>query len=158
MTIHKDFEVEDDRVRGLVIGFRRAIEQTDFSDTTLNLANFPRQCCHHACKLLWIYLYENGITGLTQVVGKGPENATDQHLWLDRDGLFIDITADQFTGIDDKVIVCRDSNWHSQLNPRPSTGGPQNEPDSYYARMKSFYESNGGIYSRILQNVVDRAF
>ena len=44
------------RLRSLATSFHDAMERTDFSDTGLNLKNFPRECCHHASKLLGIFL------------------------------------------------------------------------------------------------------
>lgn len=39
----------------------------------------------------------------------------DRHVWMVLDGISIDITADQFPGISEKVIVSRQSEWHDSL-------------------------------------------
>ena len=46
------------KLRTLVVGFHGALVAHDFSDTGLNLRNFPVECCHHACKLLTVFLFE----------------------------------------------------------------------------------------------------
>jgi len=47
-------------------------------------------------------------------------------LWLQKEDLVIDITADQFDEIDCKAIVTRQSPWHASLGGKPSPP-PENE-------------------------------
>ena len=37
------------------------------------------------------------------------------HAWLEYEGWILDITADQFEDINDKVLVRKDRTWHSQF-------------------------------------------
>jgi len=48
--------------------------------------------------------------------GDHQANTWSSHTWLEKQNLVVDITADQFPEISDKVIVCLDSEWHRQFN------------------------------------------
>ena len=39
-------------------------------------------------------------------------NGRHSHAWLEADGVIVDITADQFPEVDDKIIVTSHSDWH----------------------------------------------
>jgi hypothetical protein len=39
------------------------------------------------------------------------------HVWIEQNGLIVDVTADQFDDVDDPVIVTRDGAWHSEFEP-----------------------------------------
>ncbi len=57
------------------------------------------------------YFKQNGIE--SRYVSGSFNNQT--HGWLEADGLFIDITADQFEDIDEVILIIGDYSWHSSL-------------------------------------------
>jgi hypothetical protein len=63
------------------------------------------------------YLHQAGHGEWEYVTG---ERVSDfySHAWLEQDGLIVDITADQFEGIDQPVIVTHDRRWHRQFSNR----------------------------------------
>jgi hypothetical protein len=141
------------KLRALAVAFHEAIEQADFSDTGLNLKDFPVECCHHGCKLLGIFLFGQGIRQVQNIVGKRPDDPNGTHLWLEVDGIVVDITAYQFDGVDEKVIVTPSSDWHSALRGQPVPLGVEGEdPESYFERMKAFYnENHESLYDRLAE-------
>lgn len=111
-------DTEVDAIRLRAAAFRRAIESTSFGSETPQMQHFPTECCHHACKLLGLYLYECGM-GVCQIyTGDHPTCQSAQHHWLRKQDIDIDITADQFG--QPAVIVDRASSWHKCLNGKPS--------------------------------------
>lgn len=71
---------------------------------------FPLGACGNTARLLAEYLREHGYGDFDYVTG---ERGGRTHAWLDKAGLIIDITADQFDDQDAAVIVTRDHGWHS---------------------------------------------
>ena len=73
--------------------------------------------------------------------------------WIEREGLLVDVTADQFPGIETPVMVTRSLGWHAQFT---SIGG-----DDRPARIDIdiFDEANQArlhsIYERIMSNIHD---
>lgn len=78
------------------------------------MRDFPRGSCGDSSILLGEYLHQKG-WGIWDYVGGERESDLHSHAWLEKDGLIIDITADQFDGMDEAVIVSRDSSWHRQF-------------------------------------------
>jgi hypothetical protein len=129
------------KLRKLVEGFQAALVAHDFSDTGLNLRNFPVECCHHACKLLTVFLFEQGFTDIEKRAGSRPDDPTGQHLWLIVEGAIVDITAYQFDERLDEKIVTMDSAWHTPLEGKPSHFGLKGESlGEYVIRAKSHYK------------------
>ena len=135
------------QIRALARRFRAALERTNFQDCGLALSRFPKDCCHHAAKLLGLFLFDQGFGLSGSTAGRHP--VTDaEHVWLRRGDLDIDITADQFPEIHHKVIVRRCSKWHASFKAvqfRLSDLG-------LYDRRRAFYEKNG-IYPAIRNNM-----
>jgi hypothetical protein len=98
-------------LRELVKLFRSALEKCDRNKLPIGLQGFPRGACGDASLLLAKYLEENGEVGLTYVMG---QNNAQTHGWLELDGIIVDITADQFDGVDD-LVVANESTWHLQF-------------------------------------------
>lgn len=77
---------------------------------------FPRDRCNLACRILGMYLFEQGLSGIIQHVG-GVSDA--RHCWIEAAGIVIDITADQFDDLPrSAVIVTAESAWHRSLADR----------------------------------------
>ena len=89
--------------------FRQAIELCDRSQLPISFQSFPRGSCGDTCDLLAKWLEENGQTGFYYVCGWRQGGS---HAWLERDGIILDITADQFVDMKQSVIVTDDPTWH----------------------------------------------
>lgn len=79
--------------------------------------DFPRGSCGDASILLGEYLHQTGHGDWEYVTG---ERLSDfyTHAWLEQDGLILDITADQFDGVDEPVIITHAPRWHRQFSNR----------------------------------------
>lgn len=91
------------------------------------LGNFPKGACGDAALVLGTYLADLGEEPFDYVLamrGKADPGAQRaSHAWLERADLVIDITADQFDGMDNPVIVTTDSDWHrtwEEVDRKPS--------------------------------------
>ena len=85
----------------LVCSFRNALEAASAAgefNHDCAFWGFPNGCCGDTCDLLGQYLISHGIkTGYTSGVWSGPNYKCYTHAWLvNKDGLVIDITGDQF--------------------------------------------------------------
>ena len=128
--------------------FRQSIEVCGAS-LGAAFEHFPSGCCGDATPLLGTYLIERGLGEFQYMLGyyKYSSNDSCSHAWLQSDSLIIDITADQFSDISEKVIVARKSKWHELLK-----GAPQNLADY------RIYDSNtvatlSVMYQEIVKNI-----
>lgn len=126
--------------------FRDAFQQTDFSDVDLNRREFPKNCCHHAVKLLGLHFFENDY-GIWQRASGEREKSPGGHLWLVRDSIVVDITADQFADGPGREIVSTNSLWHQQW-----TWKLLPQAENYYAEVRSSH-IYGPLYQRIVSNL-----
>jgi len=65
--------------------------------------------------LLGAYLNDSGERGFVYVSGERGSKDDDSwttHAWIERDGLVVDITCDQFPDAPAAVIVSPNSDWH----------------------------------------------
>jgi len=98
----------------IAIDFRRALEDTDAIET-FEGQTFPEGCCGDAALLLGTYLIDQGHGTFDYVLGYRGDRS---HAWIERNGLIIDITADQFPDMDVPIIISTDSAWHRTFEPR----------------------------------------
>ncbi|MCB5205767.1 hypothetical protein [Methylovorus mays] len=113
-------------INQLATGMRMAIESIPKDKLPLPMSHFPKGACGDATLLLGAYFADNGITEFQYVCGERgvkEDRTWSTHAWLESEGLVVDITADQFEEIDEKVIVAYGSPWHSQLDGKPSGCG-----------------------------------
>jgi hypothetical protein len=105
------------RLTTLATRFRLAIERCDPSHLTISLQGFPKGGCGDATPLLGTFLQQQGLGTFMYVLGirEGGKNG-HSHAWLEADGVIVDITADQFPEIDQKVIVTTRSDWHATFD------------------------------------------
>ncbi len=134
-------------IRDVAQRFRAALEQAGpFS--LAGLRQFPAGACGDTCRLLAEYMHRSGLGEFAIVTGwRRPQMIT--HAWLTRDGVIVDITADQFAEVDDAVIVGRTSPWHSTWCAEPPNW--DNVGLTYYAE----WTGSASDFSRIVA-IADR--
>ncbi|MGY0373235.1 hypothetical protein [Clostridium sp. JNZ J1-5] len=82
--------------------FRKAIIKYGIKKLPISFHEFPMGSCGDTSLLLGKYFDEFGLGQFDYVCG---EINGKTHAWLEKDGIIVDITADQFNGISDEVIV-----------------------------------------------------
>jgi len=102
-------ELDLDHLKEVVSQFRHAIEACDQAHLPAAFQDFPAGSCGDTTLLLAKFLEQNGFGHFDYVFG-AQEGKT--HAWLQKAGLIIDITADQFADMDQAVIVEYGSVWH----------------------------------------------
>ena len=89
------------------------------SQLGITFSNFPSGACGDAVLVLGTHLKDLGFGEFQYMLGdygNKNENFWSSHAWLQLDDLVIDITADQFPDIEEKIIVSDKSEWHRNLN------------------------------------------
>ncbi len=94
--------------------FREALLKCDKNQLFVTLQTFPNGACGDASYLLAKYLEENGCGQFDYVLGERRPDF-QSHAWLEKDGQIIDITADQFDGVTEGILVTTDHKWHDQF-------------------------------------------
>jgi hypothetical protein len=94
---------------------RNVIERMPRAALPHGLRSFPAGACGDAAQLLAAFLADCGLPDFLYVVGSR-DSAGDctwsSHAWIERGGVVVDITADQFLDAPAAVIVSADSAWH----------------------------------------------
>ncbi|WP_141505724.1 hypothetical protein [Paenibacillus luteus] len=93
--------------------FRDAFENMSiefFPDSSF-FSRFPSGCCGDSSHLLAKYFKDSGLSPYYVCGWKGSQS----HAWIQVDNLIIDITADQFDDVSDRVILTEYSVWHSEF-------------------------------------------
>lgn len=80
------------------------------------IGKFPIACCNYSSPVLAVYLEDSGIYGFKFLEAFASRDS--RHVWIEREDLVVDITADQFKK--ERVIVGR-SQWHRSLDDRRSS-------------------------------------
>jgi hypothetical protein len=119
--------IEDnpDRLLRLATAFRDAIERADRAKLGITFQAFPRGSCGDASPLLGRYLKDRGFADVTYVLGmrgRTIDGNEHSHAWLRVDAYIVDITADQFDEVDQRVIVARASAWHETFEAEDQSG------------------------------------
>jgi hypothetical protein len=101
----------DDDVDLAARRFRGACERLERPGLP-GLQYFPKGACGDTSRLLAQYLRECGLGESTLVTGWRVRAGMrcQSHAWLERDGVIVDLTADQFD--QPPIIVTRSSTWH----------------------------------------------
>jgi hypothetical protein len=108
---------EENELERLAIIFRNAIEKckNDIFPFYLQCFNFfPKGCCKDASLLLAKYFSDNGFGIFDYFIGIRQNGWS--HGWLQKDNIIIDITADQFDDVSEKVIVTTNHSWYLNLH------------------------------------------
>ena|ERR1700722_16831640 len=107
----------DEEIRNAATRFRLAIEGS-LSELPPEMHSFPLGQCGTVTRLLGAYIEESGLGCFDYVTGGRidpiePQEGAWSHAWLEKEGLIVDITADQFAEKRAEcVIVTRDLSWH----------------------------------------------
>ena len=137
------------RIRELAAFFRTAIELCDRKRLPITFKEFPLGSCGDAAILLGTFLKEEGAGTFTYMVGqRGEGNDRHSHAWLEDDGVIVDITADQFLDMTERVIVTTHSCWHKTFDQEK-----MHEAD-YRIFDKHTVATLGNAYKTILGGVV----
>ncbi len=106
-------------IRAVASAVRSAIDRIPNEKRPVTFKNFPRGSCGDAALVLGTYLaVDCKIPGFQYVSGERgcvTERTWTTHAWLERDGLVVDITAEQFSDECRSVIVESDSILHSSF-------------------------------------------
>lgn len=95
--------------------FRAAIVRSG-GGGLLAFQDFPTGSCGDASILLGQFFTDQGLGEWTYVNGEITTPSGQQsHAWIEKDGLVVDITADQFVEIDEPVLVTDAKDWHLQF-------------------------------------------
>ena len=112
-SLQVELMLPPDEQLALAKGFRDGIEQADRCMLGISFQDFPLGSCGDAAPLLGRYLKDNGASEVTYVLGeRGHGDSRQSHAWLLVDGCIVDITADQFPDIQERIVVRAASTWH----------------------------------------------
>jgi hypothetical protein len=82
------------------------------------LVDFPKGSCGDASILLGEYFLRQGERGWVYIAGRRKSDGYT-HAWIEKKGLIVDITSDQFDDGRDPVNITRDRTWHEQFEVDP---------------------------------------
>jgi len=106
------------KIKKAATKFRNAIESCSYS-LGISFEAFPKGTCGDVAPLLGTYLNDLGYGEFQYMLGdygSRKDNSWSSHAWIQSNSLVVDITADQFPDINEKIIVSKTSYWHKQLN------------------------------------------
>ncbi|MFT7371843.1 MAG: hypothetical protein ACI9T9_000522 [Oleiphilaceae bacterium] len=110
-------DVLQNQIRAVAEAVRKVIQSIPIDDRYPGLKRFPSGACGDASVILGQYLIETLNIDLDYYSGSLiGEAILTSHAWLQNDEFIVDITADQFDGIDIKTWVTINSNWHKRFN------------------------------------------
>lgn len=120
----------EEELRIIATDFRQAIEESDLSEKSIGreanirVGDFPYAACSEISTVFGIVLTEKyNLKPLEVKIAniEGLEDEFGTHHWLEHDDIIIDVTADQFDVVDEKVIVSTDSEFHKKYTKNIST-------------------------------------
>ena len=137
-------------IRVKAMAFRAGIEMCDRSKLPVSMQEFPRGACGDTVALLGTFLIDNGFGEFDYMLDEMAIHGDadwSTHAWLQRDDLVADITADQFRGIGDRVIVTTQSAWHRSL------GGQRQDVANFRTYDVASADELRAAYHEILDNL-----
>lgn len=112
---------------------------------------FPHASCDDSSLLLAAYLADQGYPGALRIHGRsgGINRELNSHVWLDLNGMLIDITGSQFEGYEQPEIVIAEqdaflTSFRADPEPRIADFRETEYLPTYY-----FYQAYEAICSRI---------
>lgn len=106
--------MDEGAINEAVLRFRKAMEGCH-SQLGTTFEMFPRGCCGDVAELLAAYLKDEGFGVFEYVSGRCVKRGSS-HAWLEKNGVIIDATDDQFEGESNSAMVTGDRSFHSQFN------------------------------------------
>jgi len=103
------------KVTVLARRLRQAIEAVPRDALPFGMREFPAGSCGDAAQLLAAYLSDSGFPGFEYVLGSRgskEDGMWTSHAWIEREGMVVDITADQFADAPPGATASYDSPWH----------------------------------------------
>ncbi|ROR28510.1 hypothetical protein EDD66_10492 [Mobilisporobacter senegalensis] len=101
-----------DNLIRICLQFRKAIEKTNKNELLISFKNFPLGSCGDTSLILGSYLHSKGYGVYNYICG---ERGEQSHAWLEKDGLIIDITSDQFGKENSSVYVGLINDFYSEF-------------------------------------------
>jgi hypothetical protein len=98
-------------LRVIATGFRLAIEALTPLECPAEFHDFPYGSCRSASLLLGVFLRERGSEVMVVSAGRSGRH-WGTHAWLEVGTTVIDITSDQFSSQNARVVVATGSAWH----------------------------------------------
>ena len=95
-------------LKELSLQFRNAIISYGIKKLPISFHEFPLGSCGDVSLILGKYFDEMGLGQFDYVCG---EIDGKTHAWLEKDGIIVDITADQFNEIADEIIVTTNNDY-----------------------------------------------
>lgn len=139
---------ELERVRALATAFRGALERCDRSRLGITFSSFPRGSCGDAALLLGRFLKDHNAGPVVYILGeRGEGDSWRSHAWLHVGNIIVDITADQFDDMAERVIVTRSSHWHQTFDAEARGEG------DYRIYDAATVGNLGRIYAVVLEQV-----
>lgn len=93
--------------------FRGSILSIPCQKRPIDFSEFPRASCGSTSEMIGTYLESLGFGRFEYVHGSKPGICS--HAWIRQGCLIVDLTADQFDGVHQDIIVSDDSRWHKEF-------------------------------------------
>ncbi len=103
----------DENTKELIYAVRNALEDKAVNSLYVGFQSFPFGSCMDASILLGTILTKTGKGSFNYTSSKNGEGVW--HSWIENDVFIIDITANQFPGIDSKVLIIEQSDDYQHL-------------------------------------------
>lgn len=114
MTMLEDEDLIIELVQECARRFRRALERGGLEWVAFR--DFPNGACGDTCELLGEYLRDCSFGDWLYVSGSGNSSGElSTHAWLEREGINVDITGDQFDECDEPVVVTTSPLWEDRF-------------------------------------------
>jgi hypothetical protein len=141
---------ESKKIKEAAKEFRAGIENIDTSFLPHTMRSFPIGSCGDTSLLLGTYFIEKGFGQFSYICRSFDSDSFNfnSHAWIQKENLFVDITADQFPEIREKILVAYNSKWHLKFT-EPVLDGLA-DYRIYDIRTKSTLDS---VYREIVKNI-----
>ncbi|MFY0312911.1 hypothetical protein ACFMBG_23940 [Leisingera sp. D0M16] len=109
--------------------------------------DYPNGSCGAASEILAEYLHASGFGVFAYVVGR---DGVRSHAWLEQGRVIVDVTAGQFEGAPEPIIISTDQSWHERFRDRDVY------PDGSFKSWGDQAQESAFAYSIILEELKRR--